>query len=86
MFESRIRHWRCLAIVVVVAPPAMSASAIGRSFAPESQVAMAATPTSDAERDFTAMMIAHHQGALDMAQSELRHGRNRTDPISPKNM
>jgi uncharacterized protein (DUF305 family) len=33
-------------------------------------------PTGDADRDFAVMMIAHHQGAIDMAQAELRHGRN----------
>jgi hypothetical protein len=28
------------------------------------------------DQDFAAMMIPHHQGAIDMAQAELRHGRN----------
>lgn len=37
---------------------------------------MAIKPTGDADRDFAAMMIAHHQGAIDMAQAELRHGTN----------
>jgi uncharacterized protein (DUF305 family) len=30
----------------------------------------------DVDRDFVAMMIPHHQGAIDMAQAELRHGGN----------
>jgi hypothetical protein len=33
-------------------------------------------PTGDIDRDFTAMMIPHHQGAIDMAQAELRYGHN----------
>jgi hypothetical protein len=37
---------------------------------------MAIRPTGDIDRDFAAMMIPHHQGAIDMAISELRYGRN----------
>jgi len=37
---------------------------------------MAVAPTGDVDRDFAAMMIPHHQGAIDMAIAELRHGRN----------
>ena len=37
---------------------------------------MAVTPTGDVDADFSAMMIAHHQGAIDMALAELRHGKN----------
>jgi uncharacterized protein (DUF305 family) len=33
-------------------------------------------PTGDVDHDFTAMMIPHHQGAIDMAQAELRNGHN----------
>lgn len=33
-------------------------------------------PTGDADTDFAAMMIPHHQGAVDMALSELRYGKN----------
>lgn len=32
--------------------------------------------TGDADRDFVAMMIPHHQGAIDMAQTELKHGKD----------
>jgi uncharacterized protein (DUF305 family) len=38
--------------------------------------AMAITPTGDIDRDFVAMMIPHHQGAIDMVQAELRYGQN----------
>lgn len=37
---------------------------------------MAIKPSGDVDGDFAAMMIPHHQGAIDMAQAELRHGRN----------
>ena len=38
--------------------------------------AMAVTPTGDVDKDFAATMIPHHQGAIDMAQAELRYGKN----------
>jgi hypothetical protein len=38
--------------------------------------AMAVKSSGDADADFVAMMIPHHQGAIDMAQAELRYGRN----------
>ncbi len=38
---------------------------------------MAAAPmTGDADKDFTAMMIPHHQGAIDMARYELANGKD----------
>jgi uncharacterized protein (DUF305 family) len=33
-------------------------------------------PTGDVDRDFVAMMIPHHQGAIDMARAVLRSSRN----------
>jgi hypothetical protein len=38
--------------------------------------AMNIEPSGDVDHDFVAMMVAHHQGAIDMAQAELRYGRN----------
>jgi uncharacterized protein (DUF305 family) len=37
---------------------------------------MAIKPSGDVDRDFVAMMVPHHRGAIDMAQAELQHGRN----------
>jgi hypothetical protein len=37
---------------------------------------MTIKPAGDVDRDFMAMMIPHHQGAIEMAQAELRYGRN----------
>ena len=37
---------------------------------------MAVKPTGDVDRDFVAMMVPHHQGAIDMAMAVLRHGHN----------
>jgi hypothetical protein len=37
---------------------------------------MAIKPSGDIDRDFVAMMSPHHQGAIDMAISELRYGKN----------
>ena len=38
---------------------------------------MAAHPmTGDADHDFMAMMIPHHQAAINMAKAELKYGKN----------
>jgi hypothetical protein len=37
---------------------------------------MVIKPTGDVDRDFVAMMVPHHQGAIDMAQAVLRYGHN----------
>lgn len=37
---------------------------------------MAIKPTGDVDADFSAMMIPHHRGAIEMAEAELRYGRN----------
>ena len=37
---------------------------------------MGVKPTGDVDADFAAMMIPHHQGAIDMAMAELRYGSN----------
>jgi uncharacterized protein (DUF305 family) len=37
---------------------------------------MGIRPSGDVDSDFVAMMVPHHQGAIEMAQAELRYGRN----------
>ena len=37
---------------------------------------MSIVPSGDPDRDFAAMMIPHHQGAIDMAKLELQFGKN----------
>ena len=37
---------------------------------------MAVKPTGDVDVDFVAMMVPHHQGAIEMAIAVLRYGRN----------
>jgi hypothetical protein len=37
---------------------------------------MEITPTGDVDRDFVAMMVPHHEGAIAMAIAVLRYGRN----------
>ena len=39
---------------------------------------MSASPSGNVDTDFVAAMVPHHQGAIDMAQAELRYGRNET--------
>ena len=68
---------------LVAAATALAANPAEAPFLAENQAAMDKmmagmdiTPSGDADRDFAAMMIPHHQGAIDMAQAELRHGKN----------
>jgi uncharacterized protein (DUF305 family) len=37
---------------------------------------MSGKPTGDIDRDFVVMMVPHHQGAIDMAKSELKYGHS----------
>jgi hypothetical protein len=53
------------------------------SFMAENQAAMSkmmkdmtVKPSGNIDADFTAMMIPHHQGAVDMAEAELHYGHN----------
>jgi uncharacterized protein (DUF305 family) len=38
--------------------------------------AMERKPLGKVDADFVAMMVPYHQGAIDLAQAELRYGRN----------
>jgi uncharacterized protein (DUF305 family) len=37
---------------------------------------MTIKPSGDVDRDFVTMMVPHHQGAIDMANAELKYGYN----------
>jgi uncharacterized protein (DUF305 family) len=39
-------------------------------------IGMGIEPSGDVDRDFVAMMSAHHQGGIEMAKALLRYGRN----------
>ena len=65
-------------------PAAQPATAVAEApFLKENEAAMtkmmndmAIKPSGDIDGDFVAMMTPHHQGAIDMAISELRYGKN----------
>src|SRR5260370_1365305 len=68
---------------IVGAATALAASPDEAPFLAENNAAMAKMmaameikPSGDIDRDFVAMMAPHHQGAIDMAQAELRYGHN----------
>jgi uncharacterized protein (DUF305 family) len=77
-------------MLLFMAACAVTAAAVGSmagsnraSFAAENRAAMsrmmagmAVKSSGDIDRDFAAMMIPHHRGAIEMAQSELRYGSN----------
>jgi len=74
---------KILLALLVVATPALAADPGETPFLVENATAMdkmmdgmAPKPTGDVDQDFVAMMVPHHQGAIDMAQAELRHGHN----------
>jgi hypothetical protein len=71
------------AAALICAATALATCSRSLSFVSENNAAMAkmmaamdVEPTGDADADFVAAMIPHHQGAIDMAKAELRHGRN----------
>ena len=37
---------------------------------------MTIKPTGNVDRDFVAMMVPHHEGAIEMAKAELKYGHN----------
>jgi len=80
--HARSRSWLTIAscLLLLAAAPAER-----DGFAAAMDTAMARMdhdmmqPSSgDADRDFAAMMIPHHQGAIEMAEAELRFGH---DPV-----
>ena len=73
-----------LLALAVAAEPASSIPTVDEEpFLAENNSAMAKMmtamdikPSGDIDADFVAMMVPHHQGAIDMALAQLRYGRN----------
>lgn len=65
-----------LAVVPYTARPESETSFLAASDAAMSRMmkAMKIHPSGDVDRDFVAMMVPHHQGAIDMAHAVLEHG------------
>ena len=71
-----------IGLTLASAVPVVAGSA-DRAFMAGAQAAMATMmsrmdvePSGDVDVDFVAMMVPHHEGAIDMAELELRYGRN----------
>lgn len=85
---TRLRDWKIaglglaavLGALAVVAEPMRSGEtallAENRAAMDKMMANMRVKPSGNVDQDFAAMMIPHHQGAIDMAQAELRYGRN----------
>jgi uncharacterized protein (DUF305 family) len=78
-----VRTSALIAAALISAATSLAASSEKTPFLAESDAAMTRMmaamtiePSGDVDADFVAMMVPHHQGAIDMAQAELRHGRN----------
>lgn len=72
-----------LAVALAGATTALAAAPAEAPFLAENKAAMTKMmaamqiePSGDVDRDFVAMMVPHHQGAVDMARAFLRYGRN----------
>jgi hypothetical protein len=77
---ARLSSTIALTVVVGLGSPTLAQAP---SFLSENEAIMAkmmadmsVKPTGDVDRDFVAMMIPHHQGAIDMARAFLRYGHN----------
>jgi uncharacterized protein (DUF305 family) len=71
------------ALVTALSNAALAATTATTPFLTESHAAMHkmmtamdAKPSGRVDEDFVTMMVPHHQGAIDMAQAELRYGHN----------
>jgi uncharacterized protein (DUF305 family) len=72
-----------VAIALVSAAPSLFTGPGEASFLARTDAAMARMmagmqikPSHNVDRDFVAMMVPHHQGAIDMAEAELSYGHN----------
>ena len=72
-----------MAAALLGAAASLAAAPVEAPFLAENQAAMnrmmaamSIKPSGDVDRDFVAMMVPHHLGAIDMARAELRYGHN----------
>ena len=72
-----------VSLLVLGAPSLLAADSSEAAFLNENDLAMQqmhkamhVPPSGDVDRDFVAMMVPHHQGAIDMAKAVLRYGKN----------
>ena len=78
-----LRGWlSILAFALVIGATALAASddelflAENKAAMRKMMVGMNVRPSGDVDRDFAVAMISHHQGAIEMAEAQLRYGRN----------
>jgi len=66
------------AICAFRSAPAAEEAYLGENVAAMTKmmIDMGIRPSGDVDADFVAMMAPHHRGAIEMAQAELRYGRN----------
>jgi hypothetical protein len=76
-------HRTTLLVAALIGGATSLAAGVEALFLAENDAAMAkmmaamdVQPAGDVDADFVATMVPHHQGAIDMAQAELRYGRN----------
>ncbi len=76
--QQEIASMRLALVSAAASPPTGAAEA---SFLAKSEAAMARMmaamqiqPSNDVDRDFVALMVPHHQGAIDMAEAALSYG------------
>lgn len=68
--------WAVLALAQAPSTPEAAFLSENRAAMDKMMLAMSVKASGDVDQDFAAMMIPHHEDAIEMAQSELRHGRN----------
>ena len=77
----RTLHWGIAVLLAytLVAPAGTSSVEFNRENAAAMERMMSAMhrpSTGDVDRDFVSLMTPHHQGAIEMAELELRYGHN----------